>query len=492
MNFLQRFIIIFSLFYFNIIKVTCDPSDQRNAQSSAIVDNKLYIIGGISPLYSALRNGTNEFIYLDLTKSFDTGSPPWNDITKFSGSPVVSYYTQVALGGKNNSLIFMYCGVEKSLTTFGFQWNKLLYAFDPFTVTWFIPTVLNLPQKIRDVASFTSDRKGNIYLYGGYEINKTTGVEIRPALNDAYIFNTISLSWTPLNPNFTLIQRARCSSVCLNDGRILYIGGESDYGVPYSLTGIWAEENIDSNEIIVDGRIDHSSVLLSNGDVIVYGGWLPDVGINSQPTLVILETKSRFRWKKQNVTGKVLHLNEHSCQLFNDRYMFVAYGMFNFNAEVIVYPEMNFFFLDTSNYTWITRFGQYKEIVPPSINSSDSNNSRKLTERLSKQNEITDKKVEGPKKIKRKHNTERKIQAKNGQNEEIMSTDIEGTEQQETSMNTEDQQESEQSLTDQGQQIEINQQTTQINQTASTKGIMNGDNRQKWKRRKRGLNCHIA
>ncbi|CAG8841874.1 37550_t:CDS:1, partial [Gigaspora margarita] len=104
-----------------------------------------------------------------------------------------------------------------------------------------------------------------------------------------------------------------------------------------------------------------------------------------------------------------------------------------------------------------------------------------FTERLSKQNETTDRKV-GLKKLKKKHNIERKTQKRNRQNEEMILVemeiktnteadttmtssliDMEGTEQQGTSTNIEDQQEPEQSLTDQEQQMKIDLQTTQIN-----------------------------
>src|SRR5438132_2316261 len=108
MSLLQKLLVIFSLFYCIIIKIKCDPSNPRSASISAVVDSKLYIIGGISRTYLVFRNGTNEVIYLDLTKSFDVSSPLWEDITKTAGSPVVSYESHAALGGKDNSLIFMY------------------------------------------------------------------------------------------------------------------------------------------------------------------------------------------------------------------------------------------------------------------------------------------------------------------------------------------------------------------------------------------------
>ncbi|CAG8695553.1 21073_t:CDS:2 [Cetraspora pellucida] len=332
----------------------------------------------------SLQNGTNEIICLDLMKSFDINSPPWEDMTKTIGLPVLSYNTHIALGGKNNSFIFMYSGIEKSLATFKFQVDKLLYIFDTNTKTWSVPTTANLPQKPRDAASFTSDGKGNIYLYGGYELNETSStLENPPALNDAYVFNTISLSWTSLNPSLTLLRRAKCSSVFLNDGRILYIGGESSYGVPYNMTsvyvyntvyGMWSEENVDSSEVIVEERIEHSSVLLSNGDIIVYGGWRPGGATNgtvAQPTLVILETKSMFRWRKQNVTGKFLHLNRHSCHIVNNRYMFVAYGHTIEGTVTVSRNEL--YILGTTNYTWITRFGQ--NLFDETISPKNSNNS---------------------------------------------------------------------------------------------------------------------
>ncbi|CAG8438976.1 1672_t:CDS:2 [Cetraspora pellucida] len=304
-------------------------------------------------------------------KPFDISSPPWEDMTKIIGLPVLSYNAHIALGGKNNSFIFMYSGVEKSLATFKFQVDKLLYIFDTNTKTWSIPTTANLPQKPRDAASFTSDGKGNIYLYGGYELNETSltlTLENPPALNDAYVFNTISLSWTSLNPSLALLRRAKCSSVFLNDGRILYIGGESSYGEPYNMTS-----NVDSSDLIVEGRIEHSYILLSNGDIIVYGGWRPGPanGTAAQPTLVILETKSKFRWRKQNVTGKFLHLNRHSCHIVNDRYMFVAYGHTIEGTVTVSRNEL--YILDTTNYTWITRFGQ--NLSDETILSKNSNNS---------------------------------------------------------------------------------------------------------------------
>src|SRR6266498_3526533 len=85
----------------------------RKLHNAVLVENKLYIFGGVMDSNSENKSPDNNFFYLDMSISFDTSQLPWKTIPNNaenlpmgSFSPVSVGGTAAGIGGINNDTIF--------------------------------------------------------------------------------------------------------------------------------------------------------------------------------------------------------------------------------------------------------------------------------------------------------------------------------------------------------------------------------------------------
>ncbi|CAG8732456.1 12518_t:CDS:2, partial [Funneliformis caledonium] len=229
-------------------------------------------------------------------------SPPWSHT--LNAPPLAFASSGVVLGGLNNNFILVIGGNMTDSNSNG--WRAQLNGRIQF--------------------SFLSDNNGKAYLHGGY--NGTF-------LGDTYLFDTLSFTWNLLPAPQIPILADDFSSVLLNDGRLIIIGG---YGLPENnalihrpisqieifntIDNTWSKKIVPQPKEMTDHRRYHTSTLLPNGDVVIVGG------LDVTPNVVILETaKDPFRWRIPDISGlETPLLNEHCAELVEHRYIFIMFG----------------------------------------------------------------------------------------------------------------------------------------------------------------------
>ncbi|CAI2191065.1 17442_t:CDS:2, partial [Funneliformis geosporum] len=163
------------LSYFFLIVESFTPFG-RLAHSSVLVENKLYIFGGVTDDYS------NEVFYLDLSQQFNAEYPPWTDLTLNS---------------------------------------RIVYEFNLKSGQWIMPVMKGIVPERRREFQAVADDFGNIYVFGGIAI----GSNNFQIFNDMAILYTVDLTWSYGPIVNAPTPRADYTATLLSDGVIVYIGG---------------------------------------------------------------------------------------------------------------------------------------------------------------------------------------------------------------------------------------------------------------------------
>ncbi|RIB29119.1 hypothetical protein C2G38_2027987 [Gigaspora rosea] len=204
---------IYTLFLnFTLIFAAFIPNG-RFFHSSVLIDNKLYFSGGFKQINYSYITVTNEFFYLDVSKPFtttDNDSIPWVDLT-YTGGPLKAG-TTACIGGKNNDMIFIFGGIRTN--------QPFVNQFDTNKQQWInITSVGNVPTNRYEISCANFDN-GLIAIFSGF-FNTTYSI------NDLWIFNTLTLTWSFSNATNAPFPMSGYCAVTLPDGNILYIGGHS-------------------------------------------------------------------------------------------------------------------------------------------------------------------------------------------------------------------------------------------------------------------------
>jgi host cell factor len=150
--------------------------------------------------------------------------------------------------------------------------------------------------------------------------------------NDLWIFNTDSFSWTqPRTSGFGPTARYGHSLTLTQDGRLFIFGGMSlnkDTGIPKynddvrqldTDTMVWVRPRVDGS--CPTGRFGHTSVLMDDGKIMIFGGWgrggcqcpesISDIRAH---TVHVLDTNSMNWWTPHRLGKKpVKHLYSHGA-----------------------------------------------------------------------------------------------------------------------------------------------------------------------------------
>ena len=182
---------------------------QREYHTATLINNKLYILGGIS-------DGTTDigidFFYLDISVPFNTQNLSWINLSSNNIVPPPSHYGATsAKGGENNNTLFLYGG-------FPYLQNEtmsLVYTFDTQTNLWTIPTIAGEIYTTRKGGLTEIIDHGKMYLWGGFNGSEGT--------NDMLILDTINL----ILGNGSLVEaptpRFNYGAILTTNNSIIYI-----------------------------------------------------------------------------------------------------------------------------------------------------------------------------------------------------------------------------------------------------------------------------
>ncbi|CAG8627458.1 3533_t:CDS:2, partial [Funneliformis caledonium] len=290
-----------------------------------------------------------------------TDSPPWK---RLKAPPLAFASSGVVLGGLNNNFILVVGGaILDPVSQNKVLGEQTLLEYDITKDEWKRKSMSNAPElNWRVQFDMLSDNNEKSYLHGG---NDGT------FLGDTYLFDTLSITWTRLATPQVPILACDFSSVLLNDGRLIIIGG---YGPPENnvsvhrpisqieiyntINNTWSRQIVPQPKGMTDHRRYHTSTLLPNGDVVIVGG------LDVTPNVVILETaKDPFQWRIPDISELAAPpINEHCAELVQDRYIFIMFGKRN-----DVKNSNKLYILDTKQYSWITSFQPNKSLITPNI-----------------------------------------------------------------------------------------------------------------------------
>ena len=211
----------------------------RFIASSEIIGDRLYVMGGlVSSAGTLIASSTSrEVIYLDLSKDFNSSSPPWVDYSQINPLPVLDSWAD-SCKDKDNKTIYVFGGILMDINTNNLitDNNKQLYVFDSVKNTWTTPVVTgtSAPTRRREM-KVVMDDLGKMYVFGGGS-DPYTGSIIITWYNDMSIFDSNQLTWTQTNPTNLPPKRADFTATYLPKNKlIVYIGGRlsdtSDFNI---------------------------------------------------------------------------------------------------------------------------------------------------------------------------------------------------------------------------------------------------------------------
>nr|CAG8600164.1 7624_t:CDS:2 [Entrophospora candida] len=295
----KKIFLIFLILFKCLFLVNSTPADPRYVHATVVVNNNLYVMGGIS-------NGlpSREFFLLDLSQPFDATTPPWKDLTTTSPLPVLISWAK-ASSNTNNDTIFLFGGVMNDTVTGDYNLKNMVYTHDLKTNQWLVnpPAFQGVPPETRrDFASVSDPLTGKLYIHGGAH---DFSIPTRVFFNDFFILDGNNLSWSQIGKTGPNIPPSRIdhAAVLIANGVIVFIGGREYSITPKaSLTAVpmnkltLYDTKTDTWDLMttVDGldietRVGHTAVYAANGQIIVYGGITPDTEIAPTPELAKFE-----------------------------------------------------------------------------------------------------------------------------------------------------------------------------------------------------------
>ena len=157
----------------SLVEVNCQMPFKRSGHTATLIDNKLYVLGGIN---SNTLPG-KDFSYIDFSVPFNTQELTVQDLSDMNVVPS-HIAASSAKGGANNKTLFLY----------GADIEKVVYTFDPLTDSWTVPKIAgDAITKFGLTAAI--DYNGKMYLWSG---RQTTSSDL---VNDMLILDTINLNW---------------------------------------------------------------------------------------------------------------------------------------------------------------------------------------------------------------------------------------------------------------------------------------------------------
>mmetsp|Transcript_10166 Transcript_10166/g.13986 ORF Transcript_10166/g.13986 Transcript_10166/m.13986 type:complete len:343 (-) Transcript_10166:92-1120(-) len=280
----------------------------RGGSSVVFANGKLVLFGG------HYFNEGDKFEYLNETWLLDVEKLIWHKISCSGEIPGPRYGHSAQILG---SRMFLFGGKGPNSIVY-----KDVYFLDLVEWVWVPVKAISASPLARFFhAAEVVGRK--IVIHGGWD-----GSEV---FNDTWIFNTDSFVWIqPKTTGFGPSARYGHTMTLTADGRLLLFGGMSfaESGMPKynedvrqldTDNMIWTRPRISGH--VPTGRYGHTSTLLSDGKIVVFGGWGKS-GCQSRDlindsraySLQILDTKTMVWYVPRKLGHKDLkHLYNHSA-----------------------------------------------------------------------------------------------------------------------------------------------------------------------------------
>lgn len=306
------------------------------AASSILADGGFYLYGGVVQFALTdlgLNQGSNQFLRLDLTKSFDTNSPPWETLKGYLS------YTMLSATPSQNGKQIVFGGNRDYLGT-------LSYIYDIASRNW--TTTPNIPGMESSMAGYKRSNigmqldpfTGLVYMYGGFQYMSFS--------NEINVLDTSDpdpskAQWT-VTKNQTNIPALYEPFVLFLPSRnqTLVLAGCDIYNKSRGLAGSCAPLNI--GYLLSNGTSDNAlqiqtqrisngpspryqacRVVLRNGNVFVHGGRDPNNFFGDAWVLHV----DTWVWHEVKIQGPTDAMTRagHNCEMGPHYQIIIAGGM---------------------------------------------------------------------------------------------------------------------------------------------------------------------
>ncbi|RGB29350.1 hypothetical protein C1646_795588 [Rhizophagus diaphanus] len=325
---------------------------ERYAQSSVLVDKKLFFFGG-----SLLLSPINQILYLDVSKPFNTLDPPFEILNVTT--PVRSSFATTFFNPLKN-VIYLFGGIMRNDSNTKINDDRSnLYSFDLETYKWSIPqTNETAPGRKIQMNGVINNKTGKFYVFGGFSGKNNT------ALGDMNIFDTISSTWLKGSTKGSPPSLIGYTATLLSNRTIVFIGGKELYlnklrdinQLALYDTEVDQWTSMIARGITLGNRYSHSAVLTPDERIIIFGGNTNDLTIPVLNQLAVLNTKvNPYEWSVPTpALPSSLIISLHSATLVGN-YMFVNFGK-TYMKDECQKPLPYFYILDIRNFTWVTQY----------------------------------------------------------------------------------------------------------------------------------------
>lgn len=277
-----------------VLSLVCDhvsadyTAVPRWGQAVALVNDVLFVHGGRTDPYNEYSYTSapvdNDLLFLSLSSSFDPSSPPWQYVGGSSNSsapqgPAVAWHTLSAFDS-NDLLLFGGVPGPNSQTVQVDQADSayLLNVYNRLEPSWTSESNSWASEPTRRIYLSACSSGGKVYIIGGEKADGSGS-----AFSDHYVFDPSGPSFTQLPTSNGPPDLYGHASVVLSNGTLLVLGGYSPSGsslVPFNR--IWALDTTRSDaewysfsvsaSNLPSPRRGFAAVKLDGDRVLIHGG----------------------------------------------------------------------------------------------------------------------------------------------------------------------------------------------------------------------------
>ncbi|GBE87851.1 hypothetical protein SCP_1200760 [Sparassis crispa] len=337
----------------------------RWGQATALVEDIIFVIGGRTDLYNSYSYTSapvnNDVLSLFLSSSFNISSPPWDYVAGCSNcsssqAPAVVWHT---LSAVNTSTLLLFGGdlgttapVPESADS-----AALVGISSAQTPVWYLEADSWADEPMRRMYHSSSSSGGKIYIVGGLKTDGSNN-----AYSDHYVFD-------PKTPSFTQLPSTNGppdiyghASIVLSNGWLIVFGGycqSENTLLPF--TTVWAMDTTQStlgwatlsvsNASVPSPRRGFAATLLEGGQVVIHGGADAEMQTTLSDGWVLDTTRSPMVWSSIDTLSQLGPRRDHFAVGLGSQVLF-GFGYANNGAapaalELFDLPSASF----VSTYT---------------------------------------------------------------------------------------------------------------------------------------------
>ncbi|KAG6845483.1 hypothetical protein H0H87_008843 [Tephrocybe sp. NHM501043] len=316
----------------------------RWGQATVLINNALIVHGGKTDPFNSYgytsAPNNNDTLYLSLSSSFDTAAPPWQLLSTSSDSssapsPSLSWHTLSALNSTHLLLFGGQPGPNSPVVLTGVADSVFLIdVTESLQPLWTLEPVAWADEPIRRIHHFaTSTPSGNVYIIGGEKADDSS-----ISFAEHYVFNPGITSFTALPTSNAPPGLTGHASVFLSDGRLLVFGGYSQSSgglLPLSTIWVldssqsppsWSNANV-SGTFFPSPRRAFASTSISGGKVLIHGGSDASLQTNYADGWVLDPLQDPMIWTQHDALSQLGARRDHFAVSSGEQVLFCfGYG----------------------------------------------------------------------------------------------------------------------------------------------------------------------